>query len=335
MLPLYALGGVDWLTTQTLYHGIAEMGEEAIVLCWPMTPYVSLGCHQDGDEFDASCGLPGLRRRVGGTLVYLDANQVFFQVILNAKRLPSKSRPIDWYHLALDPVVAYLGDRGLVGTLRPPADILVGDRKISGNAGGQIGDQMVVVGNLLLSFPHDVMVRVRNAPNQMLREAFAASLHTHMLALREIPGHGEWTTDSVMQGLAHHYKESLGARECLAPWDRWSNVLDRVATELQDPEWLAAPGMRLPYHQIKIREGVYLRSLRVGASDPRSSLVVEFHVDDGSIHSVWGADGIGPGILPLGARALSDINLPVQLRTALEELTDLGRPIPWAPSVLA
>lgn len=335
MLPLYEIGAIDWLTTQALYHGIAELGEEAIVLCWPTTPYVSLGCHQDGEEFDPSCGLPGIRRRVGGTLVYLDADQVFFQVILNPGRLPSKSRPIDWYHLALDPVVAYLEDLGLAATLRPPADILVEGRKISGNAGGQIGDQMVMVGNLLLSFPHDVMVRVRNAPNQMLKEAFATSLQAHLLALREIPGQTELTTVSVMEGLAHRFTEDLGATPCATPWGRWAQALDRVARELQDPAWLVAPGMRLPYHQIKIREGVYLRSLRVSPNDPRSSLVVEFHADDGAIHRVWGTGEIGAEILPWRPGAGCGPEISLELRQALEELTNLGHTAPQVSSVLA
>ncbi len=323
MLPLYQLGGVDWITTQALYHGIAEMDEEAIVLCWPTSPYVSLGCHQDGDEWDSSCGFPALRRRVGGSLVYLDADQVFFQVILDAERLSSACRPVDWYHLALDPVVAYLGDLGLVATLRPPADILLGDRKVSGNAGGQIDSKMVIVGNLLLSFPHAVMARVRNAPNQILRQAFAASLAEHLVTLRDIPGYGDLTAGRVMEGLGDRYAKHLGAIHCEAPWSRWAETLERVSLELQDPAWLKAAGMRLPYHQIKVREGVYLRSPHVHENDPKASLVIEFHSDEGTVHRVWGCDEIDPRGLPLTGRMLSEISVPEDIKEVLTALVDL------------
>ncbi len=331
MIPVYPIGAVDWLTTQTLYHGIAELGEEAVVLCWPTSPYVSLGCHQDGDEFDPSSKLPALRRRVGGSLVYLDDQQVFFQVILNPSRFPDVRRPMDWYRLALNPVVNYLADLGLRAELNPPADILVNGRKVSGNAGGQIDDRMVIVGNLLLDFPRDMMVQARYAPHPRLKEAFATSLDEHLMTLRQLVS-DTLTPTAVMEGLTRHFADAFSGQVMPAPWDRWSATLAVVGQELQDPEWLRAPGMRLPFHQIKVREGVYLRMPRVSPKDPRASIVAEVHTDEDAIHRLWGLETWHTTLsLPLTRKCLEEKPGPKALKSLLNTLLGAHRQAQEAP----
>lgn len=324
-IPLYVLGGVDWLTTQTLYHGLAALDEEAVILCWPTTPYVSLGCHQDGEEFDASCGLTALRRRVGGSLVYLDDNQVFFQVILDPSRLPIGRRPQDWYHLALEPVAAYLQRLGLTAEIRPPADILVGSRKISGNAGGQIDDMVVIVGNLLLDFPYDRMVEARYAPNPVMREAFRMSLAQHLITLHDFPGLSRLTREEVMEGLADAYSQGLGAHPSPPGWERWAEALAAAGQELSDPAWLSAEGYRLPYHQIKVREAVYLRALRVAPGHPLADVVVEVHTDTRTIHRVWGCDDLKRVTWPQTFDHLGGLPVSEALFTGLLQLA--GHPV--------
>lgn len=321
MLPIYPIGAVDWLTTQTLYHGIAQLGEEGIVLCWPTSPYVSLGCHQDGDEFDISSGLPALRRRVGGSLVYLDDQQIFFQVILDPGRFSTLRRPLDWYQVALQPVVEYLAALGLKAALNPPADILINGRKVSGNAGGQIDDRMVVVGNLLLGFDRDQMVRARYAPHPRLKEAFAASLDEHLITLRDLPAGQSLTPARVMEGLTYHFGHALGGQVTTPPYARWSSTLTAVGQELQDPEWLRAPGRRLPFHQIKVREGVFLRMLRVASDDPLASIVAEVHTTQDIIARVWGVDSKTCSLdLPLTREALAAMAAPPTVKSRLATL---------------
>lgn len=259
-LPIYVLGAVDWLTSQALYHGLAGAGEEGVVLCRPSEAYVSLGCHEPYDDWNEAMAVPVVRRRVGGTLVYLDEHQVFYQVILSPDRLRGHGRPQDWYRLALTPVVTYLESLGYRAELRLPADILADGKKISGNAGGQIGDQMVVVGNLLVKFDVDRMAAARAVPHPEMRAVFAQSMRRHLTTLSE--RYPELSPERVMTRLGEVFKEAWGGVYAAPRWDKWAPALDRARVKLTSPDWLRS--MRAPAspHRVKVREGVYLRLMQ-------------------------------------------------------------------------
>jgi len=69
-----------------IFHALARMGIEALILVSPQTPLVSIGYFQDAEqEVDLQAcrnmGLPYMRREVGGGATYLDENQIFYQLI--------------------------------------------------------------------------------------------------------------------------------------------------------------------------------------------------------------------------------------------------------------
>lgn len=308
MLPLYQVGETDWLTTQTLYHTLAELGEEGIVLCWPKTPYVSIGCHQNWEDYNESSGLPVVRRRVGGSLVYLDRNQVFFQIVMRPERIPNNRTPARWYHYALDPIVRYLQDRGLAGELRLPADILVNGRKISGNAGGQLDDMVVIVGNLLLDFSIESMVTARSGPHQTWHQAFTESMDLHLTTLRECAPQGSWSPELVMSDLAEVFQRHLGAQPQPFPWSKLGPYMERVGMSLTERSWLRASRLKSPDapYSVKVREGVYLYATRQGNL---AHLVAEVDHNEARILRVWGL-----------SEAEQGVSTPVQLRYSEKEL---------------
>lgn len=258
--PIYVVGEVDWLTSQALYHGLAELNHEAIVLCWPNYPYVSLGCHEPFEDFCGDSGLPVTRRSVGGSLVYLDPNQVFYQVILRLDRPNGPKSPEGWYRLALDPVVRYLQGLGKDAELRLPADILVEGRKISGNAGGQLGDSIVVVGNLLCDFSVAKMASARNVPHPKMRPIFAQSMARNLTTMREQGM--ESSVEAVMRGLATSFELAWGAQTVAAPWNTWQDVLHKAGSQVCDPKWLISTRTNGSIGSVKVREGVYLEAVQ-------------------------------------------------------------------------
>lgn len=287
MLPIYRLGEVNWITTQTLYHGLAKLNQEGIVLCWPETPYVSLGCHQAWEDYNGNSGLPVVRRKVGGSLVYLDRRQVFFQVIVDPRRVAGYRTPERLYRYALDPVVSYLSRLGLSAELRLPADILAGGRKISGNAGGQLEERVVVVGNLLLDFSVEAMAEARSAPHDVLRQAFADSMRNHLTTLSELLPDRVWSAEQVMEDLAAVFAEQLQADPTPFPWERVEHALLEAGEKLTSREWLTASRSKRPdaHHSIKVREGIYLRT----SSDPRyPHVVAEVDINRSRLLRVWG-----------------------------------------------
>ncbi len=44
-MDLYNLGRVDWIASQSLYHALALLGREGLIICYPDSPYVCLGLH--------------------------------------------------------------------------------------------------------------------------------------------------------------------------------------------------------------------------------------------------------------------------------------------------
>ncbi|POB11350.1 lipoate--protein ligase family protein [Sulfobacillus sp. hq2] len=316
MLPLYMVGEVDWLTTQALYHALPTMHEEGIVLCWPRDPYVSIGCHQDWQEFDARAGLPVVRRHVGGTLVYLDQHQIFFQVIVNASHHVAKKSPQQWYQYALAPVVSYLQTMGFAAMFKSPADILINNRKISGNAGGQIEDSVVIVGNILLRFDPEMMVKVR-AGSSIFKHSFADALARHLTTLEELSGR-EWQPETVMRDLATSFHRHWDTVLREVPWDRWNPVVAQVGRSLLQPRWLYAPGMRPRYHQIKVREGVYLRQPREDAWFP--DIVAEVDTERQLCLQIWNLPFEVP--LPLPYAQIGDYIGDPHLQEVLLSLMD-------------
>ena len=83
---VFDLGKLPGQQSMLIFHILARMGVEALVIVSPRDPLVSIGYFQDADrEVDLSfCrehGISYMRREVGGGATYLDENQIFYHVI--------------------------------------------------------------------------------------------------------------------------------------------------------------------------------------------------------------------------------------------------------------
>ena len=100
-MDLYNLGKIPWEESQLIYHSLALLGREALSLVSPASPYVCIGYHQDVEqevdlEFCSRNNIPVFRREVGGGAVFLDGQQLFFQLILKRENpiIPKGIDPI-------------------------------------------------------------------------------------------------------------------------------------------------------------------------------------------------------------------------------------------------
>ena len=129
----------------------------------PAAPYVCLGYHRGLDEVDhdycRANGLPVLRRMVGGGPVYLDADQLFFQICLPARAVAGRPAA-SFAHAARTGRDRLCGRRGAGPCSTTICEICVGDRKICGHGAGQIEDAVVLCGNLIERFDHERAARV-------------------------------------------------------------------------------------------------------------------------------------------------------------------------------
>ena len=154
------------LRSQTLWHaigyGVSAGAPATLSFTRPAAPYVCLGYHCGTDEVDhdycRANGLPVLRRMVGGGPVYLDADQLLFQICLPARAVPAAR----WQALRmlLEPAVTSFREVAVPAALDDDLEICVGDRKICGHGAGQIEQAVVVCGNLIERFDHERATRV-------------------------------------------------------------------------------------------------------------------------------------------------------------------------------
>ncbi len=253
-------GSVTAWRSQALWHGIADAmgGADAPVLslCRPAEPYVGIGYHRRLDELDLpACvrlGLPVLRRQLGGGPVYLDSDQLFFQLTLPVGRAPRAVARL--YAELLAPAVAALRALGVPAQLAGTNDIVAGDRKLSGTGAGQIGEAVVLVGNVMFGFPHERMSEVLAFPDESMRTEYLELLRDEIGTLPDLDPAcvKQQIVDSYAAGLdAVPVLDGLRADE-LSAIERWE-------ARLRDPAWLAGPALASTSgRQVKVRAGTWL-----------------------------------------------------------------------------
>ena len=151
---LFDLGKLPGQQSMVIFHALARMGIEALVIVSPSRPLASIGYFQDAEQevdlpYCRQAGIPFMRREVGGGATYLDENQIFYQLIWKKDnpKFPKAIHDIyPWFSEA--PVGTYRAF-GIETEFRSVNDILTKQgRKIAGEGGGNIGECMVFVGGI-------------------------------------------------------------------------------------------------------------------------------------------------------------------------------------------
>ena len=261
-MDLYNLGPVTWWESQCIYHALAAMGREGLIICYPTTPYVCLGLHDDlnqeiDQEYCRKRKIPLLRREIGGGVVYLDKHQVFYQLVLNRHNPLLPLRRQQLYEMILKPAIAVCRSLGIPAEMKAPADIVVEARKCSGNAAGDIGSGVAYVGNLLLRFDYRTMSEVLRVPTGSYRQGLYQAMQFHMTTL------SDWvvqlpTYSTLSVALASEFAKFLGG---LTPKTADRELLDNAREaykRLTSKEWLTLPGRRQTSRVVKIAEGIDL-----------------------------------------------------------------------------
>lgn len=312
-------GRVSARRSQTLWHalaeGVSEGGPPTLAFMRPARPYVGLGFHRLAAEVDlAWCresGLPVYRRKAGGGVVYLDESQLFFQLIVPAAGLPPAREAA--LRRMLAPAVEAWRAAGVDASLDEAGEVVVDEvagslgRKICGHAAAQIGEAVVVVGNLIEDFDHDAAGRIHALPPDARDET--ARLMRRFVAATPID-------PAVFQAeMVAAYGEALG----LGPVPGTMTAEERRHLEGLDTcfatrGWLAGPvaGRSLPEARtVKIRAGVFVLSAEVDGARLIAGVV------DGRLERAFLAAPEWNGTAGSLAASLEGLSLP-EVRAHLE-----------------
>lgn len=262
-MDYYFLDAVTWEYSQALYHAAAHLGREALFILRPATPYVCIGYHQDAQQeidldFARDNQIPVFRREVGGGAVYLDGQQLFFQLILRHDHPGVPANIAEFYKKFLQPIIDTFRAFGVPAEYKPVNDIITNGRKISGTGAAQVDDMLILVGNFIQDFNYEMMTKCLRVPDEKFRDKVHKTMYENLTTfLREtgsIPSNADLAAE-----LARQYAPLLGEIKPRQLDEELTHKADELLAEMNTSDWLLGNDRRRPdVKQVKIAEGVYV-----------------------------------------------------------------------------
>ncbi len=291
-MRLYNLGKVPWQESQLIYHALAEMGWEALSLVSPATPYVCIGFHQDVEqevdlEYCNAQSIPVFRRDVGGGAVYLDGDQLFFQLILHKDHSEVPKNKEAFYRKFLQPVINVYRRIGIPATYKPVNDVLAGTKKISGTGVGEIGDCIVFVGNLIVDFNYGEMSKVLKVPDEKFRDKIHKTLQENLTTIRRELGEqkaGHWDERMLDAFMAEEFQKILGPMSPSEKDPMLQAKMGEIGVQIMSEEWLFQRGKLIPGREVKIRAG--LNVIHKAYKAPGGLIRADYEVREGRIKGI-------------------------------------------------
>lgn len=212
---LFDLGKLPFQQSMLIFHALARMGIEALVIVSPKSPLASIGYFQDAEkevdlQYCREHGIPFMRREVGGGATYLDENQIFYQLIWRRDN-PKFPKAIDeiypWFSEA--PVETYRRF-GIKAEYRAINDIITRDgRKIAGEGGADIGECMVFVGGILLDFDYKTMSKILKVPDEKFRDKVFKTMEENLTTMKRELGMIP-PRDEIISVLKEEFQKRIG-----------------------------------------------------------------------------------------------------------------------------
>ncbi len=288
-MKIYRAGRQSNLRSITLFHALARLGYEGLVITSPAETYVSVGYFDRTEDIIdlqrcREVGVPVVRREVGGGAVLLDQNQVFYQLVIRrgSGKLPFKIE--EAYRRFSQPVINTYRRLGVETEYRPVNDIVVrkNKRKISGQGAADIGGSFVFVGGLLLRFNTKLMSELFRVPEEKFRDKLYKSLEENISWVERETGRMP-SYEEVESILVEEFSKMLDfeGEEEIPP--EAVSLADKLKEEFTSEEVLLEDTGRR-HRAIKIKEGVFVRN---AVHKARGGLIrAEVHILEGKIADV-------------------------------------------------
>lgn len=255
------LDEAPWQYSQAFYHAACYLGREILFVLRPASPYVCIGYHQDARqeidlEYTHLNNIPVFRREVGGGAVYLDDNQLFYQLVLDQNRQVVPASKLEFYEKFLSPVIETFRMFGVPAVYKPVNDIVVDHRKISGNGAAQIGNMIVLVGNFILDFDYEMMSRVLRVPDEKFRDKVYKTMRENLTTFQRETGTIPPAKNLALT-LVENFKPLLGEMKPAGLDEALVQKADELIKQMDTPDWLFANDRRRQKGaQVKIADGV-------------------------------------------------------------------------------
>ena len=160
------------------------IGEEDIFFMWQVDPTVIFGRNQlivneVNVEYCREHGIAFYRRRSGGGCVYADKDNIMFSYITRSDEVQTT------FSAYTSAVAAMLRDLGLDASASDRNDVLIGTRKVSGNAFYHIPSRSIVHGTMLFDTNMEHMLNAITPSREKLTSKGVESVRSHITTLSE------------------------------------------------------------------------------------------------------------------------------------------------------
>ena len=164
---------------------VAREIEGEAFFVWRVNPTVIIGRNQDLEaevnlDYCMEHGVEVVRRKSGGGCVYSDKGNIMLSYV---SRRGDVSEVFERY---LDAITACLKTLGLDACKSGRNDIMVGERKVSGNAFHMLPDRSIVHGTLLYSTDFDALETAIRPPVEKLERHGVASVRQRVMNLSDV-----------------------------------------------------------------------------------------------------------------------------------------------------
>jgi lipoate-protein ligase A len=206
------------------------------------TPSALVGLHGHPDQeldlaFCRQHGIAVQRRITGGGAIYMDEGVLGWE--LYAERAEAGAAEMAAISARICGAAAKaLASLGVPARHRPPTDLVVGERKISGTGGALEGNALIYQGTVLLDFDVTRMLHVLGVRDERAHAGARSAVVNLKELLEPLPG-----LATVMRSFVKAFAEEFEAR--IEPGELNGAERTRLAAALADidtPEWVAACG---------------------------------------------------------------------------------------------
>ncbi len=158
--------------------------EDDVFFMWQVEPTVIFGRHQVIEnevnlDYCREHGIQFFRRKSGGGCVYADRSNVMLSYITRSDEVTAT------FSRYMQMVVAMLRELGLPATSTQNNDIMIGERKVSGNAFYHLPGYSIVHGTMLFDTDMRHMLSAITPPQEKLDKHGVQSVRQRIALLRE------------------------------------------------------------------------------------------------------------------------------------------------------
>ncbi len=228
------------LATKNPYYNLAveeylfRNSEDNVIILWQNEPTVVIGKNQNAYaelnlEYIKEKGINIARRITGGGAVYHDTGNVNFSFIA----VNSESTEIDFKSYT-EPIIEALSKMGVKATLSGRNDILVDERKISGNAQYNAGGRVLHHGTLLFSSDFSVLSEALRVDEEKIRSKSIKSYRSRVANIKDFTKEN-YTLNEFVSLVKEFLIEKYSPEIIEAPENP---IIEKLFERNQSKEWL-------------------------------------------------------------------------------------------------